>query len=381
MSTQENGHSPIRVGIVGARADGFRWGSVAHMPALTALPDFDVVALAATNQANAEEAARAHGVPQAFGDYSEMVNHPDVDLICVTTNVMTHYDLVLQAIEAGKDVFCEWPLAPSTQQAEELRDAARHRNVRTLVGLQNRCAPEVSFVRQLIADGYVGDVMSVVHQRANDQTSQMELPESYLYIVDHDRGNAGLRILGGHSVDLMDAYVGSFADLQAYAEVLLPTVTVEGTGEQYKVTAPDHILIQGRLENGAVATAHMTMTSAMDKPFHLAISGSKGLLAITSDERLPPSERQPGIPSSMRIYGLPSQGADFEDLTVPDEFLRVSSAPSGQPYNVAYMYQMYADAVRAGTPNDLDFDHAVRIHQLLDSVTEAARTCARISIG
>jgi predicted dehydrogenase len=341
-----------------------------------------VVALAATSQDNSDAAAAAHGVPVAYGDYREMVAADDIDLICVTTNMMTHHELVMRALAAGKNVFCEWPLAPSTALATEMRDEAERQGVRTLVGLQNRLAPEVAYVRDLIAQGYVGDGMSVSMRRANEQMSQLALPESYLYIVDRERGNAGLTILGGHSVDILDAYVGPLVDLQAYAEVMLPTVTVEGSGTKYDVTAPDHILVQGRLANGAVVSSHLTVTSRMDKPFHLEISGSQGLLAITSDERLPAVERQPGIPSRLRIYGVPRFDADFEDLPVPPEYRRVpSGTPLGQPHNVAYMYQMYADAVRAGRRNELDFDHAVRLHHVLDRVSEAAEAGSRVTVS
>src|SRR3954468_5507225 len=116
----------IRVGIVGASASrGF--ASIAHIPALHALPQFEIAAVCTTRPETAQAAARHYGAPLAFSDPDEMARHPDVDLVTVSVKVPDHYRPVMAAIEAGKHVYCEWPLGRDTDEANRMLDAAERR--------------------------------------------------------------------------------------------------------------------------------------------------------------------------------------------------------------------------------------------------------------
>jgi predicted dehydrogenase len=113
----------IRVGIVGANPSrGF--ASIAHIPALQVLADFEISAVCTTRQGSADAAARHYGVPLAFYDAEKLAQHTDVDLVTVSVKVPDHYQPVIAAIEAGKHVYCEWPLGRNTDEAVRMRDAA-----------------------------------------------------------------------------------------------------------------------------------------------------------------------------------------------------------------------------------------------------------------
>src|SRR5690242_13163170 len=124
----------IRVGLVGV-SPGRGFASIAHVPALRSLPDFEIVALCTTRQETADAAAKHYGVPLAFSDPAKLAAHPDVDLVAVTVKVPDHYPPVMAAIEAGKHVYCEWPLGRNTEEAQRMADAAAQRGVRHMVGL------------------------------------------------------------------------------------------------------------------------------------------------------------------------------------------------------------------------------------------------------
>ena len=142
----------IRVGIVGANPSrGF--ASIAHIPALQALPDFEISAVCTTRQDSADAAARHYGVPLAFCDAEKLARHPDVDLVTVSVKVPDHYLPVMAAIEAGKHVYCEWPLGRNTDEAVRMRDAANRKGVRHAVGLQGQVSPAINYTKDLIADG------------------------------------------------------------------------------------------------------------------------------------------------------------------------------------------------------------------------------------
>ena len=113
----------IRVGIIGANVR-YEWGSSAHIPALRALPEFEITAVATSRQETADETAKHFGIPHAFGDSNQMVQHPDVDLVSICVRVPFHHQMGMAALNAGKHLFCEWPLAATTEQARQMRDLA-----------------------------------------------------------------------------------------------------------------------------------------------------------------------------------------------------------------------------------------------------------------
>lgn len=116
----------IRVGIVGANPSrGF--ASIAHIPALQALPDFEISAVCTTRQDSADAAAKHFGVPLAFSDAEKLARDPAVDLVTVSVKVPDHYLPVMAAIETGKHVYCEWPLGRNTDEAIRMHDAATRR--------------------------------------------------------------------------------------------------------------------------------------------------------------------------------------------------------------------------------------------------------------
>src|SRR5713226_8607194 len=102
----------IRVGIVGATitTGGSGWGAHAHVPALHALPEYELKAVCTAHEETAKASAAAFDAGLAFHDIEDMLAHPDIDLVVVSVRVPGHNDLVVKALRAGKSVFCEWPL-------------------------------------------------------------------------------------------------------------------------------------------------------------------------------------------------------------------------------------------------------------------------------
>src|SRR5215468_8063895 len=145
-------NNKIRVGIVGANPSrGF--AAVAHIPALQALPDFEISAVCTTRQESAEAAARHYGVPLAFCDAAKLAQDPNVDLVTVSVKVPDHYLPVMAAIEAGKHVYSEWPLGRDTDEAARMLAAAERKGIRHAVGLQGQMSPAINYTKDLIAEG------------------------------------------------------------------------------------------------------------------------------------------------------------------------------------------------------------------------------------
>src|SRR3954464_14057339 len=142
--------STLGVGIIGV-SPVRGWAATAHIPALRALPAYEIRALSAHSPESARAAGEAFGVGAVFSDHEQMVTRPDVDVVAVTVKVPHHRQLVSAALAAGKAVYCEWPLGRDLDDARAMAtDAAEHR-IRTAVGLQARQAPAIEFIQLLLS--------------------------------------------------------------------------------------------------------------------------------------------------------------------------------------------------------------------------------------
>src|SRR5437763_10629922 len=151
--------SKLGVGIIGVSPTR-GWAATAHIPALRALPNYDIRALSAHSPESAHAAGEAFGVSAVFSDHEQLVTQSGIDLVAVTVKVPHHRELVSAALAAGKAVYCEWPLGRDLDDAKAMAALAAEQRVRTVVGLQARQAPEIEFVQALLREGYVGEVLS-----------------------------------------------------------------------------------------------------------------------------------------------------------------------------------------------------------------------------
>ena len=355
----------IRVGIVGATVTqgGSGWGEHAHVPALKALPNYELKAVCTSHEDTAKASAAAFGAERAFHRFSDMTSAPDVDLIVVCVRVPGHRDLVMAGLQADKAVFCEWPLGKTLGEAQEMAALATQRSLKTAVGLQARSEPAILYARDLIRDGYVGEVLT-----ANLTTSaQAQLQRGPGRIWQGDRANGAntMTIAGGHAIDALCAVLGELAEVSARVSTRIPEWrNLEGA--TVKVDAPDSINVIGRMTSGAEVSVNIAAVPSNPGGNRLEIYGREGALVIQAKGALSlgPCQIQGG-------RGKEPMGA----MPIPSKYRFVpEGTPAGQPYNVAQAYVRLADALRAGRSFDVDFNLAVKRHALIDAIERSSAT-------
>ncbi len=276
--------STLGVGIVGV-SPVRGWAASAHIPALRALPNYEIRALSAHNAESARAAGEVFGVSAVFSDYEQLVAQADIDVVAVTVKAPHHRQLVAAALAAGKAVYCEWPLGRDLDDARAMATLAAKQGVRTVVGLQARQAPAIEFVQQLLQHGYVGEVLSTTMVGLSIPGDVVGQPNAYM--LDKTNGANLLTVPFGHSLDLLNYVLGEFADLSAVSDLRRPLITIEETGEQIVKTAADQIAVIGTLRSGATASVHIREAVAGGTGFLWEINGTDGTLRITADAAVP----------------------------------------------------------------------------------------------
>lgn len=357
----------LRVGVIGANVS-YGWGPRAHLPALLALPQIELAAVCTAHENTARESAQKYGAPLAFHDHKEMLRQADLDAVAVVVRVPLHHRLTMDALEVGKHVFTEWPLGANLKEAEDMASLARKQQVHTMVGLQGRCAPAFLRLKELVEEGYVGEVLSCrmnvfgsgVLTRTSDRTWQR----------DRTLGANTLTISFGHAIDALCMCLGEFEEVSAVVSTRVPQWYESDTKRMVDVTSPDNVLISGVLKGGAVVSAHVSSVPWHGSGYRLEVYGREGTLALTSGQGVQTGES--------RLLGGRSSDAALNELSVPSHHKWVpDSVPQGPPFNVAQMWSRFAEAVQTGKKTEPDFDDAVKRHRLLDAIQRASDTGQR----
>jgi predicted dehydrogenase len=361
----------IGVGIVGLSAKR-GWAKTAHLPALRALEGFEVVALSASSEDSAAAAGEAHGVGLTFGDTVEMVARPEVDLVVVTVIVPAHLAAVSAALEAGKDVHCEWPLGVDHAEAARMHELATATGARGTVGLQARSLPVIRFLADYVAAGELGEVLSTTVVGSGERWGST-VPDSVLYLIDRDNGATMLTIPFGHTLDAVCHCLGELSEVAAVTATRRPLVTIEpGSGEQVPMTAEDQVAVSGLLQNGAVASLHYRGGRSPGTNFLWEIEGSRQTVVLTGRT----GHLQYGrVELAVGDVG----GESLRPLPLPNGYAQEIPGvePQSLPYAVAQAYARLRDEPET-VPT---FADAVIRHHSLAAIQAAALEGTRHRIG
>src|SRR3989449_4577589 len=373
MKASEDEAKRIRVGIIGANPDR-GWAAQAHIPALTSLSDdFEITALSTSRRESAAAASKLFGVAAAFDNHRDLVNSPAVDVVAVTVKVPYHLELATAALDAGKAVYCEWPLGNGLKEAETLAALAKKQGVLAVAGLQARSAPSVAYVRDLIEQGYVGEVLSTTLVGSGMGWGPTVEPVN-AYLNDKKNGATMLSIAVGHAADALCYCLGEVRELSATMAVRRKTFTIAATGESKGMNAEDQLAVTGLLEGGTTFSIHYRGGVSRGTNLLWEINGSEGDLQLTATG------------GQAQIWELDVRGGNgdqsaLELLPVPAQYRWAPPQAPGPSTNVAQAYARFARDYRDGTQLCPTFEDAVTRHRMLDAIETAAATGQRQTLG
>ena len=370
---RERSRQRFGIGIVGVEP-GRSWAARGHIPALRALSEtFEIVGVANTSKASSEAAAAATGLPRAFADLAELVAAPDVDIVTVAVKVPPHFQIVRAAIDAGKHVYCEWPLGNGLTEAEEMAACARTKGVLGVVGTQARVAPEIEYLRYLIGDGFVGDVLSttlVARGGALQGGGSIPDKKTWGYLLDRSNGATLLTIPVGHTLAALRDLFGDVAEVSSVLAVRRPAALAVDTGEMLPVTAPDQVLVSGVFASGVPVSIHYRGGAARDDDgLFWEIHGTKGDIRLSG-----PSGHTQMVQLSLK--GARGEEKTFRPLAVPASY-GAGWPEDVEPGNVARLYARMARDLRDGTRTAPSFEDAVAVHRVIAAIEKAAESGSR----
>ena len=361
-----NASDRLRVGFIGATG---RWGPTAHIPAIQQLPETELYAVCTAHEETARAASEKYSVELGYHNDKTMAANPQVEAVAVVVRVPAHYELTKNALEAGKHVYCEWPLGANLKETEELAVLAREKKVHTMVGLQRRASPVYLRLAELVAEGYVGKVLAVnLNQIGGGVLSR---PADRTWQKDVTLGANTLTIGFGHSIDALCMVAGEVTEVSAVVGTQVPKWYETDTQQYVDVTSPDNILMNGRLEGGAMVNAYVSVQPYHGSGYRMEIYGEEGTLVVSGAGG-----------EQLQIFGGHKDDNQLQQIPVPERLTWVPSEVQamGRGYEVGQMWVNFAKAIRTDTAVTPDFEHAVLRHKLLDAVQRASDTGQRVKL-
>ncbi|MEU2246587.1 Gfo/Idh/MocA family oxidoreductase [Streptomyces sp. NPDC019224] len=387
QTQQETAAPPtLGIGMVGyafmGAAHSQGWRTAGHVFDLPMRPV--LAAICGRDRTAVEAAAGRHGWAAAETDWRALIARDDVQLVDICTPGDSHAEIAVAALEAGKHVLCEKPLANTVAEAEAMTAAAGRAAARgraAFVGFNYRRVPALAHARRLIAEGRLG---ALRHVRAVYLQDWLTDPASPLtWRLDKERAGSGaLGDLGAHVVDLAQYLAGEpLVAVSALSETFvrerpLPAGPAGGlgggaaAGGTGPVTVDDAAVFTGRLASGALASFEVTrMAAGRKNALRLEINGERGSLAFDL-ERL--------NELSFHDHTEPAATAGFRRVLVTEPehpYLEAWWPPGhtlGYEHTFVHQARDVVCAIAEGTPLAPSFADGLQVQRVLAAVEESA---------
>jgi predicted dehydrogenase len=353
----------LKVGIIGVNAKT-GWAREAHVTVVQALEGLELAAVATRDQASADEAAKAFGASQGYGDALELINDANIDIVTVAAPVPAHRELIQAAIAAGKHVVTEWPVTPSTAETRELASAASAAGIHTAVDLEASMSLAVIRAAEIVRSGNLGRILSATAYSTTAGFGR-DVPFAGLYLEKPESAMNLVTIQTAHTLDFIVRVLGPLESLAALTTIQYPTVTVDGGPATRQRVLPDHVLVQARAASGAAISAQVVGGApADDTPFRLDVRGDRGALAIEGGA---PRGFQAG-PLRLSLNGTPVDLVDPETVDLP-----------ASTVNVGQVYAALRGDIRHGTRNAPSLNRALRLAHLVDALQDSAASGSTVT--
>ncbi len=378
----------LRIAMVG---HGFM--GAAHSQAWRTAPRFfdlgvepEMAVIVGRDPERTESARAQYGWQAASTDWRAVVAHPDIDVVDIVSPGSSHVEIAIAALEAGKHVLCEKPLANTVEQAEAMTAAAaaaRSHGVRAMVGFSYRRVPAIAFARQLVQDGRIGTVRQVRALYLQDWLADEDGPMTWR-LDKEQAGSGALGDIGAHAIDLVEHVTGaSLATVSGTLETFVTErpLMAEGVGlsgtassERGQVTVDDAAFFTARLgggaADGAIGTFEATRYATGRKNgLTLEISGSEGAIQFDLESM-----------NELRLYesSAPAGEQGFRRILVtePEHPYMAAWWPTGHliGYEHTFSHQVkdFVEAIVSGTDPSPSFEDGLHVQRVLDAVERSA---------
>lgn len=335
----------IRLGIV-----GINYGRLVQLPAFRADPRCEVVAMAGSDAARTAERAREANVPKGYGDWRALVEDPQVQAVAIATMPSLQSKVALRALELGKPVFAEKPLASTLSDARAMLDAARKSGLPTVIDFNFHQIAAWLRAKSMLDEGRIGALRHVtVHWHVESYAIQKRM-RNWKTVGDDGGGVLGNFI--SHCFHYLEWFVGPLGGLSARVGGLPGVADLETT-----------VAMAMTFKSGPLVSLSMSCASYLAAGHRIEFFGEDGTLVLHN----PNADYMRGF----TLYHGTRQTGALAPVPVEDPI--DAQFPDGRIAPLSRLANMFFDAIEKGGTPTPGFAEAYRVQQLIDAAQRANR--------
>jgi len=218
----------VKVGVIGVGRMGER-----HVKMYRRSPDVELVAVADADRSRAEEVAKEYAIPHAYGDFTKLLAHKEIDAVSIATPDSLHVEPTVASAEAGKHILLEKPIATTLEDADAILKAAKRAAVKVMIGYTARFFPQFGQVKGLIGSGKIGEVLL---SRIAWFNGPIEFPKEFYEGGLPPRRDSIITFLATHPVDLIRWYMGEVERVYCEADTFTWGKNQEGPDDTASIS-------------------------------------------------------------------------------------------------------------------------------------------------
>ncbi len=361
----------IGIGLVGGgymgKAHAVAMASVGAVFDTHLRPSLEVVA--ASSDASAERYRAAYGFARGTGDWRDLVADPKVEAVVIASPQSTHRAIAEAAFADGKPVFCEKPLGGSLEDATAMVAAAEESGLPNMIGFNYVRTPATQFVRQLLAEGAIGDVTYFRGEHTEDFLGDRNLPANWRTT---GRANGCMGDLSPHMINCALALMGPMAEVSARIE------TVHGTRPGGVVDNDDHGQMMVRFENGAMGHLYFSRIATGRKMgYAYEIHGTKGSIRFDQEDQNAVYLYRAEGPEATRGFTKILTGPEHPDYL---PFCQGPGHGTGYQDQIIIEARDFLRAIETGDAIWPTFRDGLEVSRVVDTAFTAAETGGWVSI-
>lgn len=352
---------PLRVGLIGVDVHGRGFGSRAHVPGLLHAPNIELAAVCTTREESARAAAQHYGVKKYCAGAEHLLDDPDIDAVSIAVTVRSHYPLAWKALRAGKMVYCEWPLGLNFREGRALAQLAAETGLLTAVGTQGRHSPGILYMKQLIAEGYIGKPLFF---RMSHLLPRFGVQSDHWWSATVEEHSGALGVACGHATDTLESVLGNIESVSGYAETVFPDDTYTDTGKPFRWTAEDAVSYQAVLTGGLAGSVQIANVATEQIGFRLEVFGEEGQITATAPYYV--------SYSPVTLYGMRKGDDAPRELERPASLFGLPDLDENSAgYNVGQAFETLREAWLTGGPFQASFADGYRLHLVIEAIRQS----------
>jgi predicted dehydrogenase len=327
----------------------------------------DVVAVCSAREPRAKEIAAHFGIPHAFSDYRDLLNLNEIDAVSIASPRQLHYPMAMEAINLGKHVICEKPFTTELDHAKDLWLAAEKSGLTCMLAHQFRFTSGRSRVKELIEEGYIGNLHTVIATLING--SRLDSDNApYSPNDDMTTGGGLLWSQGSHYLDCLRHWFGEIRSVTGDTRTHVPNRTDIATGETIQATADDAFHATIEFINGGTGQITMSYASAFGPGGNISIYGSQGTLVTPQDPDTP------NPPSHGIVLGARVGDDKLAPVEIPHRLQPFEDDRDMRLMPMRLFTREFLRGIETRTSPNPNFYDGLRVQQILHAVRLSSST-------